>query len=127
MLYDQLVQLAAATPHQEICGLLFGDQDNITNLQEVDNVSNSLEDSFEINPQQLIAAHKAERMGGPRVIGHFHSHPNGQLSPSSRDALSSMGDGALWLIVTQGGAKCWRSDVAGAFQPVAMDIVSERS
>ncbi len=123
MLCDQLVQLAAATPDQEICGLLFGDQDIVTDFQEVDNLSSSLEDSFELDPQQLIAAHKAERRGGPRVIGHFHSHPNGRLSPSDRDALSSMGDGALWLIVARGQVQCWRSEVAGAFQPVAMNII----
>ena len=28
-------------------------------------------------PAALIAAHRAQRHGGPTLIGHFHSHPTG--------------------------------------------------
>jgi desampylase len=126
-LCDELICLAANVPDVEVCGLLFGTPSQIASFRKMRNISSSLKDRFEIDPVQLIAAHKAQRAGGPDIIGCFHSHPNGVLEPSACDADAAMGDGALWLIIANSGARLWRTDVPGAFQSVALDVINSPS
>jgi desampylase len=121
-LHDRLIDLAAAAPHQEVCGLLFGLPGYVVDILETCNVSNAIDNSFEIDPQNLIMAYKAERAGGPKVIGHFHSHPNGRLEPSSRDIAATAGDGALWLIIADGCVGAWLSTAPSALQPTSLVV-----
>jgi proteasome lid subunit RPN8/RPN11 len=97
---------AAASPDREICGLLFGTTDRIEDARALPNVAERPEDSFELDPARLIAAHRDERAGGARIIGCYHSHPNGSADPSPRD-LAAAQPGSLWVIV---GAvtRAWR-------------------
>ena len=85
-LHADLLALAAAEPEREVCGLLFGGSERIDAIQPCANVSENPADSFEIDPAALIAAHKDARAGGRRLIGCYHSHPNGVPEPSARDA-----------------------------------------
>jgi desampylase len=117
-LHAELLALADAKPGEEVCGLLFGKEDRIEHFVETANISSVLNDSFAIDPAALIAAHKAERAGGPKVIGHFHSHPNSRFGPSACDEGNSAGDGALWLIIAGGQAGLWRASSPGKLQPV---------
>jgi proteasome lid subunit RPN8/RPN11 len=61
----------------------------------------------------LIAAARAARGGGPRVMGCYHSHPSGIAAPSSTDAAMAAHDGKLWAIVAGGAIGWWLDDVAG--------------
>ena len=69
---------------------------------------------FEIDPAALLAAHRAARSGGPQVIGHYHSHPNGRAEPSPRDAADAAPDGSIWLIAASGRLTAWRAGPHGA-------------
>ena len=104
----------------EICGLLFGRPDAILDAQPAPNVAADPARAFEIDPAILIQAYRAARHGGPRPIGHYHSHPTGDPAPSARDAAAAPGDGALWLIVGVTGARLWRNDAPHRFVPMAM-------
>ena len=81
---------------------------------------------FEIDPAALLRAHREARAGGAAVIGHYHSHPSGDPTPSRTDAASAAPDGAIWLIVGRGlgvdGARAWVAVEGGAlhgrFDPV---------
>jgi desampylase len=97
---------ADASPGHEICGLLFGTDHRIEALQKVTNVARRTEDTFELDPAALIAAHRAQRAGGARIIGCYHSHPNGRADPSDRDRDAAE-PGSLWLIVGT-TIKVWR-------------------
>ena len=125
-LLARLLAQAAQTPRLEICGLLFGSATAIDDAVACANVSPHPQDSFEIDPQALLAAHRSARGGGPRLIGHYHSHPDGLPIPSARDAQASAGDGALWLILGSGEARCFRAvsggAVEGAFERVRLDV-----
>lgn len=77
-------------------------------FQAAENVSETPERTFEIDPRTLFAALKAERAGGPKILGYWHSHPSGDASPSATDAEMAQADGKLWLIVTAGGMALWR-------------------
>lgn len=117
-----MLESAARTPEREVCGLIFGTgDDTVTDIQECVNVADNPEDAFEIDPASLIAAHKAERSGGPALIGCYHSHPNGVEKPSLRDAESDLGAPSLWLIVAGNQLAAWRSTGSGMFERVEID------
>jgi len=101
-------QISAAAGPKEACGLLFGGDSIIDDFQAVENVSETPERTFEVDPSALFAALKAERAGGPKIVGYFHSHPSGDARPSATDAAMARADGKLWLIVTAGGMALWR-------------------
>jgi len=119
-LLDQLFAHVDGSPDREVCGLLWGDEGRITAVKPARNVAADPAATFEVDPQALIAALKAERQGGPRLIGHYHSHPNGDPSPSPRD-LAAAEPGRLWLIVGGGEARLWFAEKA-TFREV--DLVS---
>ncbi|BBF70378.1 M67 family metallopeptidase [Sphingomonas bisphenolicum] len=108
ILLEQIVALAAAEAH-EVCGLLLGSDDRIAAIVPAANVAADPARHFELDPAALIAAHRAARAGGPKVIGHYHSHPSGVAAPSATDAACAAPDGNLWLIVGVGEATLWRA------------------
>lgn len=69
---------------------------------------------FEIDPAALIAAHRAERGGGLALVGYYHSHPTGSVSPSPTDAAMASGDGRVWAIIG-GGQVCFWQDAPNGF------------
>jgi desampylase len=105
-LIDRLVAEAAARPDEEVCGLLFGSEDRIDAAVATVNVASDPTRWFEIDPAALIAAHKAERNGGPRLLGCYHSHPSGDARPSVRDRIAAE-PGRLWLIIGDERAELW--------------------
>ncbi|WP_341209127.1 M67 family metallopeptidase [uncultured Sphingomonas sp.] len=116
----------AAADRDEICGLLLGAGDDITRLVPCRNVAVDPSVRFEIDPGALIAAHRAARNGGERVIGHYHSHPSGVAMPSPRDAADAAPDGSIWLIVAGEAVTAWRAVADGAvhgrFDPLTLDV-----
>ena len=113
---------AAAMPGVEICGLLLGMDDRITDVRPCANVADDPARRFEIDPSVLFAAHRAARGGEPAVIGCYHSHPTGIAVPSACDAASAMGDGAVWLIVAGGEVRGWRTVERGAFAEIELVV-----
>lgn len=98
---------AAETPDVEVCGLLFGTEEAVERVQRCANVADQLETRFEIDPAALIAAHKAERAGGAKLIGHYHSHPNGACAPSEADRAEALDTGRYWLIIAGEDVAVW--------------------
>jgi proteasome lid subunit RPN8/RPN11 len=115
-LHQRLLDIAAACPDEEVCGLLYGVYNRVKGIEMTANVASSPATSFEVDPAALIAVHRAAREGGPDIIGCFHSHPNGRTSPSPFDEASSAGDGGIWLIIAAGIITGWRA-VPGGFEP----------
>ena len=102
-------QISADLAPREACGLLFGSDDAITAMQAVENVAEDPERRFEIEPAVLFAALRAERGGGARIAGYWHSHPSGDATPSATDAAMAQPDGKLWLIVAKETVTLWRA------------------
>ncbi|MFD1788830.1 M67 family metallopeptidase [Sphingomonas floccifaciens] len=116
---------AASIEDREICGLLFGDDDRITAHIRCANVAAEPERRFEIDPAALIAAYRAERGGGARIIGCYHSHPSGDPAPSRTDAADAVTEGWIWLIAGGGPIRGWRV-VAGGERHERFDPVDLR-
>lgn len=117
----------AATTDQEVCGLLFGDDQTVTAHRACRNVAVDPATAFEIDPAALIAAYRAERAGGARINGCYHSHPSGDPHPSQRDAADAVTPGWLWLIGVGPGVRAWRvvpgGPVHGRFEPVDLATI----
>lgn len=126
-LLQRLQSVAAASPAEEVCGLLLGEPDRIVEIRVARNIATRPASQFEVDPQCLIAAHKAARSGGLAVIGNWHSHPNGPSAPSAEDARCAAPDGQFWLILGHGAVQCWQAVANGSwrgrFEQVGLRVV----
>lgn len=118
---QMLAECVSAAPH-EACGLLLGEGARVTQARPAVNVASDPSRHFEIDPQALIDAHRAERTGGPRVIGYYHSHPNGPAEPSATDRAQAAHDGRVWAIIADGEVRFWRDGDDG-FAPLSYACV----
>ena len=128
-LLARLLEEAAAAPSLEICGLLFGTPERVTHALLCRNVAPDPRVAFEIDPAQLIAAHRAERSGGPRIIGCYHSHPGGLPVASARDAAAASPDGGIWLVIAGRETAFYRAVengvLEGRFDPVTYIVTPD--
>ncbi|WP_368667107.1 Mov34/MPN/PAD-1 family protein [Novosphingobium sp. 18050] len=107
---------------EECCGLLLGYGEQIEIAEVAANVAVNRRIHFEIDPFALLAAHKAARGGGPRVLGYYHSHPKGHPVPSATDCEHSTGDSRIWAIIADSEVAFWR-DSGNGFAPLALRVV----
>ena len=121
-LQAQLLAEAAAMPEREVCGLLFGVAgEAVTAVQPCVNVAVDTARTFEIDPASLIAAHRAQRAGGPSLIGCYHSHPNGPATPSPRDRDAAWDGSFLWLIIAGHRIRAWSAAAPGMFEEAEIE------
>ena len=127
--FETLVADAAGAGAAECCGLLVGTPGAIAAAVPAANVAAHPERGFEIDPATLLRTHREARAEGRRVIGHYHSHPNGRPEPSLRDAARAVEDGQVWLIIAAGQVHGWHvvsndpggSALHGRFLPVTLE------
>lgn len=113
------LRAAAAAAHpRECCGILFGKGNRIDAIRPAANVHPQPERHFEIDPQALVDAFRAERAGGPQVVGYYHSHPSGPPEPSATDRALAAHDGRVWAIVALDEIGFWR-DLEHGFEPLS--------
>lgn len=120
---DAMLGFAAGAAPAEACGLLFGDKAGmrIAEATLARNVAPTPDIRFEIDPQALFAAHRRDRAGPGRLLGVWHSHPDGTPAPSRHDAAGITERDWLWLIAAGGRITAWLPDGAG-FRPVPLAI-----
>ena len=106
ILSDELaaqVLLAAAHAYpNETCGLLEGrDTDDgwaVSAVHEAANVAEDRARHFLIDPQMQFDLMRALRGRDRRIIGCFHSHPNGVAEPSATDRAEAYETDFLYLV-----------------------------
>lgn len=109
-LLAKMTDLAAAFYPREACGILVGQGERIERLIPAPNVHEQPERFFTIDPQTLIDAHRTMRGSESRVMGYFHSHPNGRAAPSAMDRKHATGRGDIWAIAARDRVTFWRDD-----------------
>lgn len=87
----------------ECCGLLVGindgaDRVDVTDVVPADNHATDPH-RFLIDPQVQFDWMRKLRGTDQRIVGHYHSHPNGQPQPSDYDAEMAQEASQVWLIV----------------------------
>jgi len=120
---DRLHAEAARTSPEECCGVLLGREGHIDAVVPAANVADDRLRRFEIDPLALLAAHRAAREGGPKVLGYYHSHPEGHPVPSATDCEHSTGDLRIWAIIADATVAFWR-DSGDGFDQLAVRIVA---
>ena len=120
-LHEQLLHEAAASPDEEVCGLLIGET-FVERIIPAANVAEDTRDTFEIDPAILFAAIRTERAGRGKLLGYYHSHPVGPPTPSDRDAAQAVGDGRVWLIIGEGRVTAWQMTKDSEFNAVEIII-----
>ena len=125
-------QILGAYP-AEACGLLTGAvADGIHTVQRIwpaDNILAHQTGRFEVDPKQRFLAEKECRHSGQKLIGHWHSHPNGRSQPSETDRLLAFEPDLIWLIVPTDGCrvfepKAYLPPASGGldFVPIPLEI-----
>ena len=109
---------------RECCGLLLGHGGKVLEARPAANLAADPTRHFEIDPAALIAAHRAERSGGPQLLGYYHSHPGGHPMPSATDCHHASGDGRAWAIVAGGEVRFYR-DGPGGFAALSYAVVAQ--
>jgi len=100
-LHTQLAAEAREAFPCECCGLIegmrSGDAIEVFRLHPARNLSPE-GDRFEIDPAEHIRLLRNLRGTARRIIGCYHSHPNGTAAPSARDLASASEENFVWLI-----------------------------
>lgn len=92
---------------REACGLLIGRPDYmITEAVASANLSQNPEKNFEIDPALIIEYQKKLRDGTERILGHYHSHPDGRAVPSVHDQAQNHDSSLIWMIIQVSGGVC---------------------
>lgn len=104
----ELAALAVAAYPAEACALLVGVERQVTRIVPGRNVAEDPARHFEFDPAAQIALRRELRDHPQhgRLLGHWHSHPDGMDAPSATDAAMIHEPDLLWLIsgVTHAGA-----------------------
>jgi desampylase len=97
----QIEREARAAFPRECCGLIEGARDNaiirVSALHPARNLSERA-DRFEIDPADHFRALHAARANGCKIVGCYHSHPNGIAAPSEQDRTSALDENFVWLV-----------------------------
>lgn len=98
-----IASAAEAAWPAEGCGLLIGRGRRVVTVTRVMAADNLLKaegnDRFELDPAVRFAAERSVRGTGERVIGHWHSHPDGSAKPSATDLAQAWEPDLIWLII----------------------------
>ena len=81
----------------EACAILFGKDNQISELFLAENIEESPV-NFTISNDQLIEAYKIAEEKQLEVIGIFHSHPNSDAFPSNTDMKFMQSNPVVWII-----------------------------
>ncbi|RAU22301.1 hypothetical protein CU669_09265 [Paramagnetospirillum kuznetsovii] len=105
MTAEQLAVIAAAAEAAfpaECCGLLVGTGKRpirVTRLVPAPNLlRHTAPDRFELDPRIRFETERALRGTRERVVGHWHSHPDGSATPSATDLAQAWEPDMAWLI-----------------------------
>ena len=103
----QIADAAEAAYPGECCGLLVGrpranGDVEVARVHPSANLGKSPE-RFEIDPRLWVDLSRALGKGPLRVVGLYHSHPDGPAQPSAVDLEAAWGEELVWVIVSVTG------------------------
>ena len=93
----------AAYPY-ECCGLLIGREDGaggieVSRIAPSANLAADRRRRFEVDPALYLTLERTLPGAAERLVGLYHSHPDGAAIPSAQDAAAAWEEGWIWLIV----------------------------
>jgi desampylase len=122
----QLTAEARAAFPKECCGLLEGESAGqsvrVVALHATANVSADPTTGFEVDPAAHLRLRRTLRTTGGKIVGCYHSHPNGRAKPSERDRANGTEEGFIWLIAALSDAQ--GAVALAAFEGPAFEAVT---
>ena len=111
---EAIAAAAEASYPDEACGLLVGRWSaaghcRVRRAVPSANLSPDPSVAFEIDPALRLDLQRRLRGGSQRVVGLYHSHPDGPARPSARDLARAWEPGLLWLIASVPAGKAVRT------------------
>ena len=110
-LRDDILDAASAAFPMECCGLIEGvfttDTWHALAVHKAKNLAEDSANHFLVDPQAHFELLRSLRGSERRIIGCFHSHPNGLSVPSADDRAKAIEPNFVWLIAS--------GEKAGAF------------
>ena len=106
--YDAILAHADAGGEEEVCGILAGERGDVGETSRVeaihraDNVAETPETRYLIDPEQQLRLIDAIEDAGREVVGFYHSHPAGPPMPSDTDAERATWPGYSYAICVPG-------------------------
>jgi len=124
-----VLQAAARAYPNEACGLIEGvdteDGWRALGVHEAANVAADPARRFLIDPEVQFALMRKLRGSENRIIGCFHSHPNGRAEPSATDRANAYESDFLYLIAAGADGlfelKAYLFTDAGGFSELTID------
>lgn len=133
----EIERAAETAAPEECCGLLVGRDFQgkairVSRRVASRNLAAERKLAFEIEPQVWLDLKRALSRGDERIVGLYHSHPEGPAAPSARDRDAAWeldpGQAMAWLIVSAryGGAAESRAHLFadGAFLEVPVQVLA---
>jgi proteasome lid subunit RPN8/RPN11 len=84
-LLDGIARRAREGAPREVCGWLAGANGRVLEVYPVPNAAERPEAEFVMQPEAQLAAMRAGKERGLRLLGTYHSHPRTPAEPSARD------------------------------------------
>ena len=123
-----LFALALQSPHEEVCGLLGGCQNELRTFYPVRNIADHPEQMFVMDPVEQLREFRQMNQRGEELRAIYHSHPATAAEPSSADLMLARYPRVYYLIASLLSsppdlrAYYFTGD---AFIPVDLDLVSD--
>lgn len=113
----ELMAHAQHTPTVEVCGLIGRGPDG-DSIYTATNVATEPKDTFELAPEDQIAAFKSMRHADEQLLAIYHSHPDEAAIPSTADRTGLGYPSAFTLILApteprNTAIRAWQSTTAG--------------
>lgn len=122
---DKISTAAAAAYPAECCGLLVGAVEmerwlRVTRVIPTRNLwAEERCDRFKIDPVAHLTLMRLLRGGPEYIIGHYHSHPDGQEYPSATDLTMAFEPDLIWVIIAIANSQ---ARAIGAYQLIGATI-----
>ena len=104
---ERLIRHATRQQPSECCGLLIGKSEGagtrVERIVEARNIAKGDHTrSYQIDWSTLLTAMAELRRQPERIVGFYHSHPDGSARPSRRDAESAWPNQSYLILAMQG-------------------------
>lgn len=109
---ERLAVLAQAAYPEEGCGLLLGRDRRVAEAWPLTNIAPRARDHYECDPLEYLAAERRADEAGLKVMGIWHSHPDGAPEPSAVDLRDAWPGWSYVIVATSAegvtGVRSWR-------------------
>lgn len=99
MEYEAMIRYLLSVYPLEGCGLMAGRQQCVQRLYHVENILHSPV-AYKMDPRQQLEAMLAVENAGLRLLGIYHSHPQGPETPSRDDVTRATYPEVAYVIVS---------------------------